>query len=459
MICNLFSLILGHCHAFPYQGDVTLRSHDSVIENARKVTNERAKGNSMVHEKGIKGPTWLMLLPGLDMVDGICIDYMHSVLGVQKLLLRLWFSSEFQKEAFSYYSKVDLVNSRLRSMRPPLDITRMPEDVSYLKHWKASVYKVFLLQLGLPSLHGVLKDDHFKHFQKLVYSVYTLLKSDITPEEIKQARTNLDEFVADFEKLYAKRFLTLNVHRCLHLADQVEAGGPLFCYSCFPFEDKNGYILKMIQGARHVDSQVVSAISMVQKLPLLAREFILPGTPESELFNTMKSKHYFHKKVEITRDIFVMGAIQSKVMSTIDSDYNTLASELEVIDKSPICFRKFNRIYYKGMCIYGTDYKRMIKRDNSIIKFKSETGHSFARVKYFLQYSITETQLSSPDNRNLAVVELLINKTDESSLIVAVNDSKKIKAIDICDIESQCMFAECHNGSFVMQFPNTVESE
>ena len=36
-------------------------------------------------------------------------------------------------------------------------------------------------------------------------------------------------------------------------------------YSCFVFEKKNEQLMKLIQGTQHVDKQLISAVSMIQK--------------------------------------------------------------------------------------------------------------------------------------------------------------------------------------------------
>ena len=68
--------------------------------------------------------------------------------------------------------------------------------------------------------------------------------------------------------------MTLNIHHLLHLPDQVRNLGPLYTQSCFPFENKNGLILKMIKGTQNIDQQIVSDVSFIQKLPELKQRFV-----------------------------------------------------------------------------------------------------------------------------------------------------------------------------------------
>ena len=80
-------------------------------------------GNVKHTVNGIKGPSWLSFCPKFDMVNGVAIDYMHGVLlGIQKLLLRLWFTKEFSSRPFSYFTKVNVVDNRMMNIQLTLNI-------------------------------------------------------------------------------------------------------------------------------------------------------------------------------------------------------------------------------------------------------------------------------------------------------------------------------------------------
>ena len=76
---------------------------------------------------GIKYPTWLHGIRSYDLVNEVGIDYMHGVmLGVTKLMLKLWFSNEHKKESFSVHDRLNLFDSRLVDIKPTVEITRPP---------------------------------------------------------------------------------------------------------------------------------------------------------------------------------------------------------------------------------------------------------------------------------------------------------------------------------------------
>ena len=56
----------------------------------------------------------------------------------------------------------------------------------------------------------------------------------------------------------APRYVLLNVHNLLHLVEDVNANGPLWCNSLFVFEDWNGDITDFFHGTQNVANQVIS---------------------------------------------------------------------------------------------------------------------------------------------------------------------------------------------------------
>ncbi len=72
---------------------------------------------------GVKGPTWLTTIPSFNVVDGMSADYMHCVLlGVTRMLLRLWFTSTHHAELWYMGDAIKVIDSRLCSILPPSEI-------------------------------------------------------------------------------------------------------------------------------------------------------------------------------------------------------------------------------------------------------------------------------------------------------------------------------------------------
>ena len=62
--------------------------------------------------------------------------------------------------------------------------------------------------------------------------------------------------------------MTANVHHLLHLSEIVKKFGPLYVYSCFPFEGANGSLLSYIRGTQNIDVQILETVSIMSELTL-----------------------------------------------------------------------------------------------------------------------------------------------------------------------------------------------
>lgn len=72
----------GHTHVFPFCHDDPKgppRTKENVVQDAQEIVQLKQTKN-VQNMDGVKGPSWLLLLPDLSVVDGIAIDYMHGVL-------------------------------------------------------------------------------------------------------------------------------------------------------------------------------------------------------------------------------------------------------------------------------------------------------------------------------------------------------------------------------------------
>lgn len=132
-------------------------------------------------------------------------------------------------------------------------------------------------------------------FSLLVYAIYIFLQQNITAKDILQCRKFLLEFVINVPVMYGKRYMTSNVHLLLHLADKVEDLGPLWCSSCFYFEDFNSQLRRLFHGTQHIETQIAFAAGVHQSLPKIAQSLKV-GSCEQDLFEKMMTKKHSKNK-------------------------------------------------------------------------------------------------------------------------------------------------------------------
>ncbi|XP_049517796.1 uncharacterized protein LOC125943205 [Dermacentor silvarum] len=230
---------------------------------------------------GLKGPSALMNLKGLDLVNGYSVEYMNCVLqGVAKQLTETILASSNSDQRFysgapSALSRIDV---RLLSIKPPHCITRLPRSIQERSHWKASEWRNWLLFYALPCLNDILHQEYWRHLSKLCEGIYMLLQEELTVPEIDKAESLLKNFVSRCEALYGMEFMTYNVHALLHLGNCARSLGPLWEHSVFVFEGGNGTILQQISAVKGLPDQIVERVIMFQQLqrvlasPLLSSE-------------------------------------------------------------------------------------------------------------------------------------------------------------------------------------------
>ena len=102
-------------------------------------------------------------------------------------------------------------------------------------------------------------------------AIHLLLPPEITEQHLQQASSLLTNFCANIKLLYGARYELANCHRLLHLVESVRRLGPLWTHSCFHSEDANGFIQNLIHETQSIQSQIVSAMSMVQALRVLTK--------------------------------------------------------------------------------------------------------------------------------------------------------------------------------------------
>lgn len=181
-----------------------------------------------------------------DLINSFTIDPMHCLhLGVMKHLLNLWLDTTNKSKPFFINKRQQVVlSNRLVNIKPVSEITRQPKSIFKRGEYKANEYRSLLLYYLPVSLNGLLSNRYIEHFRLLSSGTYMLYKAKISYEEIEQSQLMLTRFADEFEDLYGKSNVTMNVHLTRHIATTVENLGPLWAQSAYAFEANNGVISK-----------------------------------------------------------------------------------------------------------------------------------------------------------------------------------------------------------------------
>lgn len=220
------------------KGDHQLRTHNEIIAIYRKLHSDVIIG--------VKSISSMVAANEFDLVNGFAIDPMHCVfLGIVKKLFSLWLDSKYHSKPF-YISKKNqvLLSNRLVKLKPPSEITRRPRSLFSRADFKANEYRAFLLYFMPLALNGLLSVKFIRHFHLLCSSIYCLSKESVSRADIENVHCKLNEFANSFETLYGESNVTINLHLIRHLTTVVENLGPLWVYTAFGFEARNGIVAK-----------------------------------------------------------------------------------------------------------------------------------------------------------------------------------------------------------------------
>lgn len=206
---------------------------------------------------GVKGPCILGNILTFDVGKCFGFDYMHTVmLGVVHCFVDAWLDSSNHDKPFYVGNKIDSIDERLVSIKPPVEISRSPRSLKDRAKWKAIEWKYFLLFYSLHCVAGILPRNYVKHWSKLVFSIHIYLKSEISDEESMNASCSIQSFVQDVENLYGQAFYKYNLHMLLHIPKCVENFGALWNTSLFSYEHYNGVLCKMFKNSNGILQQI-----------------------------------------------------------------------------------------------------------------------------------------------------------------------------------------------------------
>ncbi len=293
--CRHQGLKMGTRFSYPlircYKGqpiDHSMRSEQDILaiydmldaESDNRQAIDGIVGKSVFH----KLPYWKWTMFG-------CIDFMHLLMGVFRLLVKLWTKSKYHK----FEGRVVLSQERWESFDRLLLVQKIPNIfhrnvrsmVNHHKYWKASECLVFLLYTSrLMRSCFPQGSPHFSHHMTLVTSLYDVLRVGQTVKELDDIEKKLVQYVLDFQSIYGEEFVTLNIHLLTHLVSSIKNHGPLMCYSTFPFESYNSLLMKSIHGTYRVEHGIARTIPLFQHLH--ERLKLLKGNGSLKLLRKLK---------------------------------------------------------------------------------------------------------------------------------------------------------------------------
>ena len=200
----------------------------------------------------------------IDMVQTFPVDYMHCVLlGVMRKLLNAWLSVIPYKISAS---QKNIVNDTATNIRRyiPSEFSRKSRTFDEVDRFKATEFRLILLYTGIGLFKNTLKDQYFKHFLLLFYSMRILCDSElvIDDEFLSYAEELIKLFIKKYKDNYGECLAVVyNVHMLSHIVDDCRRLGPLDSFSAFAFESMLGQIKRRIRTGYLPLAQIARRVS------------------------------------------------------------------------------------------------------------------------------------------------------------------------------------------------------
>lgn len=235
-----------------------MRTHEETVANA---SYAEEKESAMY---GVKGQSAMLLFDDINVIDSCVIDYMHGVpLGIFKDLISIWLGMKtISNKSTEYKIKSvenrKVLNRRILNLKPFSTFNRKPRSIFDISHFKASELLYVMWYYARYALVGLISTRVIKNFEKLSAAIYILCKKNIQKTELHMACDMLIKFADEFELIYGRSAVTMNLHLLRHYRNMVLNCGPLWCYSLFGFENNIGKLKGYVLGKTHVLEQVLN---------------------------------------------------------------------------------------------------------------------------------------------------------------------------------------------------------
>lgn len=448
----------GSVHIYPYiqENPSGPKRNDDQLNSY----NHRAV-DSGKPEFGVKGPSWLSVIPNYSITEGNVIDYMHCVLlGVTKMLLKLWFDTEHSAEIWYCGTKIDEADSKLLQIKPPITITRTPRSIQqHRAYWKASEYRNWLLFYSLPVMLYILPQEYLAHHMLLVESIYLLLQDSITPADLSKAEKLIRHYCFKVQYYYVERFMTANVHHLLHLPEIVRKFGPLYCYSCFTYEGLNGQLLNCIKGTQHVELQIFENINVKQSLPYMAEKYLTQESNATALYYSMTSvKYKSSKETQISKNCSALGLITN--VKSLSNPVHQCAL-LGVTKRMQLGI--FNRAIKNNQTIHSIQHTQTKKRNSYTVSYSYEDERFYGEILYFVTDFSSIYAIITPftDSKSVFPTDKITSCSVPHIHVFARRNQKvvhvvELSSVDLCFVVS---FKQHSSNIFVIQQPNNIERD
>lgn len=285
-----------------------------------------------------------------------------------------------------------------------------------------------------------------EHLASLSEAIHLLLGDHISKEDLQRAESLLDDFYKNFSQLYEEGSCGLNVHNFgAHLVFYVRSWGPLWAWSCFPFEDWNSALLSSVHGTGIVTRQCLRVREIQLQISNIEISTISNKSAQAYL---KQMKQQGRVASASTGTVNALGRLQEFTAEQIELVLSVMPSLLT----HRKTLRKAFRVKVRDHTLYSKEYTRMEKRICYVVLCRD--GH-LQEILYFIVN--TETRSIFTLSKRLDVhSQSYICDNASPRHIVRVEETQEKHVFPVQNIAEKVFLMKVNGLTFIACMPNVI---
>jgi len=316
-----------------------------------------------------------------------------------------------------------------------------------------------LLYYSLPCLYNLLAKRYYKHWSLFVYSMHKLLSSKISEYDLNEAERALRKFVFDTERLYGPEYMKFNIHLLLHIPKAVKFFGALWAWSAFPFESYNRILRDMIYNSQSILHQVCKSYLRLQSIKynnIFQKQNC--SAIGKQLFDNYLGKFRTTRNCLIYgNNLRIFGCGKSIKLNVVQKLTVQAVLHENVVENAT----SYERFIYKHILYHSCNYKRIYKRNNSIIKTIHDSFLSIINILCVSNVSGEKRYVVVGKAFDLCSETLCTtNNVNSSKYSYIAQETNNIVTCLLDQIDKKCIIVPyCDNKHCIIPLVNVFETD
>ncbi|CAE6388809.1 unnamed protein product, partial [Rhizoctonia solani] len=389
-----------------------LRTHPEYIEDAIRVEEAANNADADRHSRrtGIKGLSALVRVPGLVFPGSFPHDFMHLIFeNIIPTLLDIWtrtgdyetfgLGDEDYLLAPDVWTTIAAACPLTGNTIPSAFGCRVPDLKTKRRERTSESMLLFATLIGPALLRKRFRwPRYYQHFIRLVQLINLCIDFEIAYADVQKIREGFAAWVKDYEGFYYMddpdrlRACTLPLHALLHIADDIEAMGPVWAYWAFPMERFCGALARASKSRHYPYSSInrrvlqVSQLSQIKLIYGLTEELNLEERRENVRRGTGYNEYSDLIFVKPLRVQLIPRTLVGKVANYIT---NAIGTNQRLVQNALVgsCFKTWGKMQRLETSIDGDIIGGDLIRGATISRNANQTARNASHVRFYSRLS------------------------------------------------------------------------